>query len=67
MTDIICDICECASATKFYRNYLGPHAICDDCFYSIVKPRAAKNKYTPLMIDKEEYVEDRVIDEIMGN
>ena len=67
MTEIICEFCEGVPATHFYRNYLGPHAACEECFQGIVIPRSYGFGSQVKEIDVEEYVEDRVIDEIMEN
>ena len=63
MTEIICEICHVHPAERYYRNYVGPHAVCNNCFHDFVRTK----KEIRIDCYKEEYVEDRVIDEIMGS
>jgi hypothetical protein len=57
---VVCEKCEFEEATKFYRDYRGPHALCDKCFYRTVKHTPIKHPSS-----KEEYVEEILIDQIM--
>ncbi len=61
---ILCEICEYAVVSRYYRDYRGPHAICDDCFDIIVRPKL-NHYYSILESNEEEYLEEVVIDRIM--
>lgn len=57
---IMCERCEVEPATKFYRNYLGPHAVCDDCHEFVDRV-----SHKTISSSADEYLEEVVIDQIM--
>jgi hypothetical protein len=60
---VLCEKCEGNKATMFYRNYVGPHAVCRDCYYRFVRPKMKYEKMVPS--SKNEYIEEVVVDQIM--
>jgi hypothetical protein len=64
--NVICEKCEYEPAVHFYRNYRGPHAVCDVCYREFVRSIKERGVFQVYPSSKEAYVEEVLIDEVMN-